>query len=136
MLVDPVALVVEILQDAGWTNVHPDITDQAERISSEAADGEDYIWVQEDQGTTPHGLYADRPSVKVILYSFEDARRKARQIQGDLVAAHQKQFTSGGFHRLFTLIRPYRQDISGLSPGVIRMMALYELILSTEEKWD
>lgn len=136
MLIDPVALVVEILTQAGWSNVHPDVTDQTERISSEALYGDDYIWVEEDIGTTPHAVYADRPAIRVILYSAEDGRNKARRIQNDLTKAYGTKYTNGGIHRLFTLVRPYRQDITGIPPGVVRITALYELIVSTTEKWN
>jgi hypothetical protein len=136
MFVDPIAIVRDILLDAGHDNVHPDPSDQTERISPEALSSEEYIWVEEDQGTTPHGLYADRPVVRVIVYSTDNVRLRAQQIQLDLVRAHGKKFPSGGIHRILTLIKPYRQDIAGPSPGVIRFSALYELVVSTQEKWD
>lgn len=137
VLVDAVSVVTECFRAAGWDNVHPDVTDQTEQISSEALAGEDYIWVEEEQGITPHVLYADRPVVRVILYAESEALSKGRQLQQVLAQAvvNGTRFPSGGIHRVFTLIRPYRQDITGIPPGVVRVSALYELVISTQEKW-
>jgi hypothetical protein len=141
-LMDPVALVVEALTAAGHTRVHPDPTDQYETLGAEALGPPDddtelweYIWVQEVTGDTPHIRYSDRPAVQVILYSNDDGPRRARQVQVDLMNAQGVRFPSGGIHRVITAIRPYRQDISGLPPGVVRVSATYELVLSSYEKW-
>lgn len=138
MFVDSVAVVRDVLQTAGWVNVHPDGTEDTERISAEALSGDDYVWLEEEQGTTPHILYSDRPTIRVILYAGTAAQAKARQIQHDIARAcvGGTSFSSGGIHRILTLIRPYRQDIVGIPPGVVRISALYELVLSTQEKWD
>lgn len=138
MFVDSVSVVRDVLQAAGWTNVHPDGTEDTERISAEALSGDDYIWLEEDQGVTPHILYADRPVIRIILYAEKDGPAKGKQIQYDLARAcvDGVDFPSGGIHRVFTLIRPYRQDLQGIPPGVVRISALYELVLSTQEKWD
>lgn len=133
-MIDPVAVVVEALTAAGHTDVHP--TEQIERISSEALSADEYIWVEEEVGTTPHIRYADRPAVSVVVYSTDNARARSQVIQRDLQNAQGTAFASGGIHRVITVIRPYRQDIAGLPPGVARVSATYELILSSLEKWS
>lgn len=137
-LIDAVTVTVQALKAKGW-NVHPENDAEAENISKDALSSLDYVWVEEVTGTTPHIRYSDRPTVQVVVYSNTgklSVARLARQISTDLMDSQGVPFTSGGIHRVVTLIRPARQDIVGLPPGVGRAVAQYELILSTEQKWS
>jgi hypothetical protein len=140
-LMDPVKLTVEALQLAGHTDVHPDPASSVEEtnISVLALSSAEYIWVQEEQGTTPHIRYSDRPSVRVVVYTnlgMFRATEVGREVQKHLQDAQGVKLSSGGIHRVITEIRPAREDIPGLPAGVGRSSALYTLILSSEEKWS
>ena len=138
-LIDPVKVTVELLRGLGW-DAHPDGESESSNISKNAIARPAYVWVEElPSGTTPHIRYSDRPTIQVIVYSnvgvFE-ATRLARKVSTDLLDSVGLPGLSGGIHRVITLIRPSRQDLPGLPPGVGRTVAQYELVLSTEEKWS
>lgn len=138
MMMDPVALTVQALLAEGY-DVHPVDALEAENIEKRAVSSPGYIWVEETVGNTPHIRYSDRPTVQVVVYSNAgkpEATRLAREVQKALQDSQGKKYTEGGIHRVITLIRPSRQDLIGLPPGVGRAVAQYELILSTQEKWD
>lgn len=137
-LIDPVQVAVDALKAKGW-DVHPENESEAANVSKSALSSPAYVWVEEVTGTTPHIRYSDRPTVQIIVYSnvgILEATRLARKISTDLLASVGTPFPSGGIHRVITLIRPARQDLVGLPPGVGRTVAQYELVLSTEEKWS
>lgn len=137
-LIDPVQVAVDALKAKGW-DVHPENESEAANVSKSALSSPAYVWVEEVVGTTPHIRYSDRPTVQIIVYSnvgILEATRLARKISTDLLASVGTPFPSGGIHRVITLIRPARQDLVGLPPGVGRTVAQYELVLSTEEKWS
>jgi hypothetical protein len=137
-LVDPVAVTVQALTAKGY-NVHPTTEAESANIDRSALTSANYVWVEEVQGSTPHIRYSDRPTVQVIVYSnlgIMEATRLARKISKDLQDSQGVKFAAGGIHRVLTLIRPARQDLVNLPPGVGRAVAQYELILSTFEKWS
>lgn len=138
-LIDPVKVVVERLKALGW-DVHPENEAEAANISKSAVSSPAYVWVEEmPSGTTPHIRYSDRPTVQIVVYSnagIFEATRLGRKISTDLMDSVGIPGLSGGIHRVITLIRPSRQDLPGLPPGVGRTVAQYELVLSTEEKWS
>lgn len=138
-LIDPVSVTVQALKAKGW-DVHPENEAEAANISKSALSSAAYVWVEEmPSGTTPHIRYSDRPTVQVIVYSnvgIIEAMRLGRKVSTDLLASAGVKFAAGGIHRVITLIRPSRQDLPGLPPGVGRAVAQYELVLSTEEKWS
>lgn len=137
-LIDPVQVAVDALKAKGW-DVHPETEAEAANMDKRAIASPAYVWVEEMQGTTPHIRYSDRPTIQVVVYSnvgIREATRLARQISVDLQNSQGVPLPSGGIHRVLTLIRPSRQDLVGLPPGIGRAVAQYELILSTEEKWS
>lgn len=135
---DAVQIVVEALIYAGFTDVHPNgSADQT--ISKSAMSSVRYVWVQElPGGTTPHIRYSDRPTIEVITYSnlgVAEATLIGRQVQKALQDCQGQVLPSGGIHRVITVVRPHREDLAGLQPGVGRSSAQYDLILSSVEKW-
>jgi hypothetical protein len=138
-LIDPVQVAVQALKAKGW-DVHPEDESEAANISKSALSSAAYVWVEEvPSGQTPHIRYSDRPTIQVVVYSnvgILEATRLGRKISTDLLDSVGIPFLSGGIHRVLTLIRPSRQDLPGLPPGVGRTVAQYELVLSTEEKWS
>lgn len=138
MMSDPVLVVVEALLEKGY-DVHPETEAERANIAKEALSSEAYIWVQEIAGSTPHIEYADRPTIEIIVYSNQgiaEATRLARQVQRDLFDSRGIKFTSGGIHRVITLIRPHREDLQGVPPGIGRAVAQYELILASQAHWS
>lgn len=134
-MLDPVEVVVQALVAKGY-DVHGTFAEAG--IDKSALSTPGYVWVEEMIGTTPHIRYSDRPTVQVVVYSnlgYAESSRISRRIQKDLEASRGTVFTSGGIHRVITLIRPHREDLQGLPPGVGRSVAQYELILTTTEKW-
>lgn len=138
-LIDPVEVTVQALKAKGW-DAHPDGESEAANIDKSALSSPAYVWVEEmPSGQTPHIRYSDRPTVQVVVYSnvgILEATRLGRKVSTDLLGSVGIPFSSGGIHRVITLIRPSRQDLPGLPPGVGRAVAQYELVLSTEEKWS
>lgn len=138
-LIDPVQVAVQALKAKGW-DVHPETEAEAANISKSAIASAGYVWVEElPSGQTPHIRYSDRPTVQIVVYSnvgITEAMRLGRKISVDLMDSVGTVFQAGGIHRVLTLIRPSRQDLPGLPPGVGRTVAQYELVLSTEEKWS
>lgn len=138
-LIDPVQVAVQALKAKGW-DVHPEDESEAANISKSAVSSAGYVWVEElPSGQTPHIRYSDRPSIQVVVYSnvgINEATRLGRKVSTDLLGSIGVQFPAGGIHRVLTLIRPSRQDLPGLPPGVGRSVAQYDLVLSTEEKWS
>lgn len=138
-LIDAVQVVVDALKSKGW-DAHPENESEAANISKGALSSAAYVWVEEmPSGSTPHIRYSDRPTVQVVVYSnvgILEATRLGRKVSTDLLSCVGVPFPSGGIHRVLTLIRPGRQDLPGLPPGVGRAVAQYELVLSTEEKWS
>lgn len=138
-LIDPVQVAVDALKALGW-DVHPETESEAANISKSAISSPAYVWIEEmPSGTTPHIRYSDRPTIQVVVYSnggIREATRLARKVSTDLLASVGIAFPSGGLHRVLTIIRPGRQDLPGLPPGVGRAVAQYDLVLSTEEKWS
>lgn len=138
-LIDPVRVTVDALKAKGW-DVHPENEAESANISKNAIASPAYVWVEElPSGRTPHIRYSDQPSIQVIVYSnvgILEATRLGRKVSTDLLDSIGIAFPSGGIHRVITLIRPARQDLPGLPPGVGRSVAQYDLVLSTEEKWS
>jgi hypothetical protein len=138
-LIDPVKVTVDLLKSLGW-DAHPDGEAEAANISKNAIASPGYVWVEEmPSGTTPHIRYSDRPTIQVVVYSnagIFEATRLARKVSTDLLDSVGVPGVAGGIHRVLTLIRPGRQDLPGLPPGVGRAVAQYELVLSTVEKWS
>lgn len=138
-LIDPVQVAVQALAAKGW-DVHPTDEAEAANISKSALSSPGYVWVEElPSGQTPHIRYSDRPSIQVVVYSnvgINEATRLGRKVSTDLLDSIGVPFPAGGIHRVLTLIRPSRQDLPGLPPGVGRSVAQYDLVLSTEEKWS
>lgn len=138
-LIDAVQIAVQALKAKGW-DVHPETEAEASNISKSAISSPAYVWVEEmPSGQTPHIRYSDRPTVQIVVYSnagIFEATRLGRKISTDLLDSVGSVFPAGGIHRVLTLIRPSRQDLPGLPPGVGRTVAQYELVLSTEEKWS
>jgi len=143
MMMDPVAIVVDALRLAGL-DAHPTVAETngpvTPVIPKEALSSSGFVWVEESlAGTTPHIRYLDRPQLDVIVYSNQGVARAtliARQAQTALADAIGVPLPSGGIHRVITLIRPHREDLQGLPPGVGRAAALYDLILSSAVKWS
>lgn len=136
MMLDPVEVVVQGLVSKGY-DVHSTFTQ--DNIDKNALSTPGYVWVEEMIGTTPHIRYSDRPTVQIVVYSnlgHGEASRLSRRIQKDLQDLQGVKFSSGGIHRVITLIRPHREDLQGIPPGVGRSVAQYELILSTQQKWS
>lgn len=140
---DSVAVVVDALV-LGGLNAHPTVAETTGPVTpvipKSALSSAGFIWVEDSLGgTTPHIRYSDRPQVDVIVYSnlgVAEATRIARQAQMALSDAIGVPLPSGGIHRVITVIRPHREDISGLPPGVGRASALYDLVLSSTVKWS
>lgn len=133
---DPAALVVEALTAAGHASVH---SANAERgFGKEALSSPEYVWVEEQLGTTPFVRYSDRPTIEIVVYSnlgVAEATRRAREILTDLQNAQGNPLPSGGIHRVITVIRPYRQDLPGVPADVGRAILQVDLILSTKGHW-
>jgi len=141
-MLDAVAVVVDALVRSGF-DAHPttaEMTAGNPVIPKEALSSPGYVWVEESlAGTTPHIAYSDRPQVEVIVYSNLGAAKAtliARQAQTALADAIGVPLPSGGIHGVYTLIRPHREDLQGLPPGVGRAIALYDLLLSNTAKWS
>lgn len=132
--IDPITLLTDILTTAGYTDVHSDY------LTSDALSAECYVWLSEQPGNTPHILYADRPAVGVAVYSKSGptaSRRHAFDIQALLADSIGVPYESGGIHRVFTDIKPYRQDVAGQPYNVARTYAQYSMILSDlTTKWS
>ncbi len=137
-LIDPVQVAVDALKAKGW-DVHPENESEAANLSKSALSSAAYVWVEEmPSGTTPHIRYSDRPTIQVVVYSnvgILEATRLARKVSTDLMDSVGAKFQSGGLHRVITLIRPSRQDLPGLPPGVGRAVAQFELVLSSLASW-
>lgn len=131
--IDPVDLVKEVLTAAGFDDVNSD------QFESRALSSEEYIFVEELPGITPHIDLSYRPTIQIVAYStggFRASRGIAYRVQSALRAARGTSFTNGGFHRVITRVSPYRQSLAGMPYGVGRTVAQYDLILATLEKWS
>lgn len=132
-LIDPIVLLTEILTADGYDSVHSDL------LTSDALSSPCYVWLTEQPGNTPHIAYADRPAVGVAVYSkdgYTASRRHAFDIQALLADSVGVSYPSGGIHRVFTDIHPYRQDVAGTPYNVGRTYAQYSLILSDFTHWS
>lgn len=131
--IDPIELVKEVLIAAGFTDVNSD------RFEPRALSADEYIFVEEVPGETPHIDLSYRPTVRIVNYSkngYTASRQTGYEIQSALRAARESSFTNGGIHRVITRISPSRQALAGLPDGVGRTVAEYDLVLSTLEKWS
>lgn len=131
--IDPIILLTEVLHDAGFPDVNSD------RMEARALSADEYIFLEEQSGTTPHIDLSYRPTVQIVVYSkngYAASRAISHRIQSALKAARDNSYSNGGIHRVITRMAPYRQDVSGLPYGVGRSVAQYDLILSTREKWS
>lgn len=132
MMIDPVALVIEILTKAGHTEVH-------EEITSKALSSPEYIVVQELTGTSPHIRYSDKPTIQIVVFCNEgptQARSRSYTVVNDLALAHAKDFDNGGIHHIDLVLRPSRQDVANQPHNVVRIMFQVEIGLSSLEKWS
>jgi hypothetical protein len=136
--IDPIVLLTEILESYGHTDVN------SGRIESRALSAEEYVFLEEIGGNTPHIDRVDRPTIQVVVYAqdttgatdgFAISRSKSYQIQSDLRDAWGKPFTNGGIHRVITRLRPQRQDLPGIPYGVGRTVAQYDFVFANSEKW-
>lgn len=133
MLIDPIQLLSEILTTNGHQEVHSGF------LEARAMSVPEYIFLKEAPGLTPHIRYSDRPSIDILVYSnqgFDESRRRAYQVVDEIQAAQGKPYSSGGIHRVITVLRPGRFDVAGLPSGVGRTSAQVDLILSNREKWS
>lgn len=135
--IDPIALLTEVLESYGHTNVN------SGRIDSTALASPEYVFLEEVGGSTPHIDRSDRPTVQIVVYAMDEtggdgyelSRAKSYQIQSDLRDAWGKPFSNGGIHRVITRLRPQRQDIPGIPYGVGRTVAQYDFVFTNSEKW-
>lgn len=131
--IDPIVLLTEVLNEAGFPDVNSD------KMDPRALSADEYIFLEEQTGTTPHIDLSYRPTIQVVVYTkngFAASRAISYRIQSALKAARQNSYSNGGIHRVITRLAPYRQDVAGLPYGVGRTVAQYDLILSTREKWS
>jgi hypothetical protein len=131
-IIDPISIMTEVLEGAGYTSVHSDL------LTSDALSSSCYVWLSEQPGNTPHIAYANRPAVGVAVYSkdgYTASRRHAYDIQALLADSIGVQYPSGGIHRVITDIQPYRMDLPGMPYNVGRTYAQYSLITSDFRKW-
>lgn len=132
MMIDPVALVMEILTKAGHPEVHDEIT-------SEALASPEYILVQELAGSSPHPSYSDKPSIQIVLYSNQgatQARSLSYQVVKDLASAHAKKYDNGGIHHVDVILRPSVQNVANQPYNVARVVFQVDIRLSSLEKWS
>lgn len=134
----PCALIQQVLNAAGFPDVNYD------RLDARALSAAQYVFLEQLPGSTPHIKYANRPSIQIVSYCYDEdevtavnkSLRTSYDIQAALEAARSTPFPLGGIHRVITRVDPYRQDIAGLPYGCGRTIAQYDFILSNTEKWS
>jgi len=134
--IDPILLLKEILQAAGHASVHYDWLDGAQALASD-----EYIFLEQVGGVTPHTDELYRVTIKIVVYAKEnpadnrESWKRHSKIQSDLKAAWGKKFTHGGIHRMINRLSPQREDILNIPYGVGRTASQFDFVLRTSEGW-